>query len=328
MKIFSTPALLAIASANINPTHGNLFKSDTISLRRKKAKASKTSSAPSNEPSEGPSLNPTISDSPSIHPSLRPSSSSDPSHEPSSTPTQLPSLQPSASNVPTGGPSLSRSPSLEPSLSILPTQKSSGEPSGGPSLKPTISDAPSDKPSQMPSLSKDPSNEPSLEPSFSSTESNSPSFEPTESKFPTGGPTLSRSPSLEPSLSILPTSSGQISYQSVGYGTCVGFNGSTTYASNRVYPLSYPLDDCASACKSCESGLSGGSAIPGAINMFRGFHYDSQCGVCECLFDEGVTYSGDGECAVNVISVGTGRGPIGGVTPWADSQFRECYSFN
>jgi len=129
MKIFSTPALLAIASANINPTHGNLFKSDTISLRRKKAKASKTSSteAPSNEPSEGPSLNPTISDSPSIHPSLRPSSSSDPSHEPSSTPTQLPSLQPSASNVPTGGPSLSRSPSLEPSLSILPTQKSSGE---------------------------------------------------------------------------------------------------------------------------------------------------------------------------------------------------------
>ena len=97
MKIFSTPVLLTLASANIVPVYSdNLFKSGNISLRGKKTKASKTfAPAPSNEPSEGPSMIPT--NDPSHQPSLSKEPSLQPSNEPSLSlePSNLPSFAPS-----------------------------------------------------------------------------------------------------------------------------------------------------------------------------------------------------------------------------------------
>jgi len=108
---------IAILSASISPTWGNLFQ---LEQKIKKSKGSKTAS-----PSLMPSLTPSLSAQPSSQPSLTPSESA----QPSSMPSLVPSESPQPSSMPSGSPSASGKPSGAPSGA----PSASGEPSGAPS---------------------------------------------------------------------------------------------------------------------------------------------------------------------------------------------------
>eukprot|EP00985_Skeletonema_marinoi_P017767 scaffold9839_cov157-Skeletonema_marinoi.AAC.2 len=181
---------IAILSASISPTWGNLFQPEQ---KIKKSKGSKTASpslmpsltpSSSGQPSSGPSLTPSLSALPSSMPSLTPSSSGQPS--------SMPSVTPSESAQPSSMPSLVPSESSQPSSMPSVTPSESAQPSSMPSLVPSESSQPSSMPSLVPSESAQPSSMPSGAPSASGKPSGAPSGAPSASGEPSGAPSSTR----------------------------------------------------------------------------------------------------------------------------------------